>query len=216
MAIPMWPLSLPQVPLADGYSETAPSGLAETDIARGPKRRRMTAFRNSGTFTAKYYMTEVQITVLDTFIRDSLYHGVQTLRMPHPRTGAYILANINPTDENSFYTLDKVAPDMYQVSLSFDMVYTPMTEVQLNAGTPYTSPAAVNNVKAVYAESTSPSSGSVYTWTFTVAKDYASIQLPPSVTWASKPSVFMVGNTYTMRITTGDYQDTGTFTVTAS
>ena len=88
--MPVWPESLPQVPLLGGYDETPPALTLRTDMDAGPAkvRRRFTAgVRQYG---MAFLLTAAQLGTLDTFFMDDLEGGALSFDFPAPRGGGTI------------------------------------------------------------------------------------------------------------------------------
>lgn len=90
MANPVWPVSLPQDPLIDGYDERAPDVLARTEMDAGPDkvRRRFTAGVRPMRLTVA--LTRTQVQTLDDFHVTTLQGGALPFDWTHPRTLATV------------------------------------------------------------------------------------------------------------------------------
>jgi hypothetical protein len=85
-----WPASLPQDPLAQGFSEQAPNTVIRTTMEAGPPkmRRRFTAgIRN---IECQLRLTSAQTDTLDLFFETTLAGGSLSFDWKHPRTGATV------------------------------------------------------------------------------------------------------------------------------
>jgi len=88
MTNPVWPASLPQEPLAQGFSERAPNTLIRTTMEAGPPkaRRRFTAgVRN---IECQLRLTPAQTATLDLFFDTTIAGGALSFDWKHPRDGA--------------------------------------------------------------------------------------------------------------------------------
>lgn len=87
MSNPVWPLSLPQRPLAQGFNEQVPNTLIRTQMEAGPPkvRRRFTA--GIRTMDMQLRITPAQVDALDVFYDSTLQGGALPFDWVHPRTG---------------------------------------------------------------------------------------------------------------------------------
>lgn len=88
MANPVWPASLPQDVLVEGYDEAMPDLALRTEMDAGPAkvRRRFTA--GVRTFKVGSAMTRAQVATLDTFFVTTVQGGALSFDWTHPRTQA--------------------------------------------------------------------------------------------------------------------------------
>lgn len=92
-----WPGTLPQVPLADGFSESHPELAIRTNMDVGPAkvRRRQTA--GVITMTCNFRLTTAQRATLVTFWQTTIAGGASTFTWVHPITSAAITCRmVNP------------------------------------------------------------------------------------------------------------------------
>lgn len=84
--MPVWPATLPQYPLQEGFKETAPNTVTRTEMDAGPAklRRRFTAAPRP--FTLNLDLTETQAETLDAFYLTTLEGGSLSFDWLHPRT----------------------------------------------------------------------------------------------------------------------------------
>jgi hypothetical protein len=87
MSNPVWPPSLPQSPLLDGYKEKPPKLFARAEMDAGvPKMRRR--FTNAvRPVEVTFYMTQAQVETLDAFYLSTIQGGAVAFDWRHPRTG---------------------------------------------------------------------------------------------------------------------------------
>jgi len=86
----VWPVSLPQEPLAQGFSEQAPSTVIRSQMEAGPPkvRRRFTAgVRN---IECQLRLTPAQVDTLDSFFDTTVAGGSLSFDWKHPRSGAAV------------------------------------------------------------------------------------------------------------------------------
>jgi hypothetical protein len=83
-----WPVTLPQLPLMDGYSESSPDGAIRTSMEVGPgkSRKRISAVVRPTTWPL-YLETSTQVDALMEFHDDTLAMGALPFDHPHPRKG---------------------------------------------------------------------------------------------------------------------------------
>jgi len=83
----MWPATLPQAPLAQGFAERAPNTVIRTAMEAGPDkvRRRFTAGVRQ--IDCQLRLTPAQVTALDAFFEDTLAGGALAFDWAHPRSG---------------------------------------------------------------------------------------------------------------------------------
>ena len=86
----VWPTSLPQRPLAQGYSERAAATVIRTAMEAGPPkvRRRYTA--GIRRFELQLRLTPSEADTLDAFYDDTMMGGSLPFDWQHPRTGAAV------------------------------------------------------------------------------------------------------------------------------
>lgn len=87
MSTILWPASLPQNLLQDGYSDTYQDNTIRFQPDAGPAyiRRRYTAVAT--TVTGRLLLTKAQCATLDTFYLSTLEGGALPFEWAHPRTG---------------------------------------------------------------------------------------------------------------------------------
>lgn len=98
--MPTWPVTLPQLPLQDGFSEKRPKNVIRTSMDQGKAktRRRYTAgVRN---FTVQLFMTTAQVAIFDAFQSDECYDNAISFTWVSPRTGES--GSFRIVDEPSF------------------------------------------------------------------------------------------------------------------
>ena len=88
--MPTWPLTLPQSPLMDGYTETPPENTIRTQMDVGPDKVRRRTTSNPRPIQCSYVLTGAQLTILDDFYTGDAAGGATEFDMPHPRTGVTV------------------------------------------------------------------------------------------------------------------------------
>lgn len=88
--MPVWPVSLPQDVLIDGYDERPPDTTLRSTMDEGPAkvRRRFTA--GVRVFSVTVALTRAQVETLDAFYRTDLQGGALRFDWTHPRTLAAV------------------------------------------------------------------------------------------------------------------------------
>ena len=86
----VWPASLPQEPLAQGYNEQAPNTVVRSAMEAGPPklRRRFTAGVRS--IECQVRLTPVQVDTLDAFFGSTVAGGALSFDWKHPRNGTAV------------------------------------------------------------------------------------------------------------------------------
>lgn len=115
----VWPPSLPQRLLLDGYGDTADSGSIRTDMDAGPAfvRQRFTAV--STQVAGSLVLTRAQTQTLDTFFHQTLQEGSQPFTWVHPRTGAAATMRFNTSQQLQYSGLGR---GWYHVQLALEIL----------------------------------------------------------------------------------------------
>ena len=100
--MPVWPPALPQVPLRDGYTDSAPSNLLRTDMDTGPAKVRRSGTARPHTVQATYVLYDDEAEILEEFILETLAGGALCFDWPHPTLKRQVRARIVPSDSNLF------------------------------------------------------------------------------------------------------------------
>lgn len=82
-----WPISLPNAPLLDGFSETAPETSIRTGMDQGPDKLRQRSTAGVRKFRMSFLLTATQVQTLDTFYAATLKGGSLAFDFTHPRSG---------------------------------------------------------------------------------------------------------------------------------
>lgn len=86
----VWPASLPQQPLYDGYQEQAPNLVIRSQMDAGPPKIRQRFTAGIRTFAMRLALTKAQVATLDTFFVTTAAGGSIAFEWVHPRTGATV------------------------------------------------------------------------------------------------------------------------------
>ena len=88
MAVYSWPGTLPQFVLEQGYSESLPDLVVESQMDAGPAKIRRRHTAASRRFTMVVQLDPAQAAIFETFFEDTLKGGVEPFDWVHPRTRA--------------------------------------------------------------------------------------------------------------------------------
>ena len=86
MANPIWPASLPQDPLIDGYNEQFPDTAVRTEMDAGPAKVRNRFTAGVDDFRLPIALTRTQVQTLRDFYVTTLENGALPFDWTHPRT----------------------------------------------------------------------------------------------------------------------------------
>lgn len=82
----VWPATLPQRFLQQGFTETPPDTLLVTDFDVGPGFARRRSTCGVRKFSGRMYLDATKKALFDTFVRTTLKGGALTFMFPHPTT----------------------------------------------------------------------------------------------------------------------------------
>ena len=88
MSNPVWPVSLPQTPPWNGYSESPPDTVLRTQMDAGPAKTRQRFTAGVRPIQERIRMSWDQVATLDTFYVTTLSNGALKFDWVHPRTAA--------------------------------------------------------------------------------------------------------------------------------
>ena len=118
MAIPPWPASLPQRPLAEGFSETPPNLLVRSATDIGPAKARRRATTGVTRLKAAFRLTPAQLAIFRSFFASDLQGGALPFTWTHPMSGAIGAFRIVPP-----LTIEPVAAGLaWRVSLDLELL----------------------------------------------------------------------------------------------
>jgi len=83
-----WPVTLPQYPLQEGYSETARKNAIRSQMEQGPAKTRKRYTAAVRRFGITLFMTTAQVEIMDAFFEDDLAFGSLSFTWVNPRTQA--------------------------------------------------------------------------------------------------------------------------------
>lgn len=90
MTTPVWPVTLPQSVLVQGYSETPPQLSIRTDMDAGVAKVRRRFTSSIRPIECNTLLTAAQVATLDAFYLSTLEGGALRFEWNHPRTGATV------------------------------------------------------------------------------------------------------------------------------
>ena len=114
-----WPVTLPQSPLIEGYSETLANIVVRTDMDAGPPKVRKRFTSAALPFKMSMILTGEQMETLDEFFTDTCNGGATAFDWEHPRLG--------DSGDGSFRfvgqpTVSVAGPDLYRVEFQVEML----------------------------------------------------------------------------------------------
>ena len=86
----VWPGTLPQKPLQDGYQEAMRDTVIRTPMDIGPAKQRRRSTSGPRKFMMPLELTGAELAIFDTFYSDTLADGALSFDWVHPRTGAAV------------------------------------------------------------------------------------------------------------------------------
>lgn len=111
-----WPVTLPQLPLADGYEEVFGDAFIRTQMEVGPAKQRRAISNPARPMVFPILVTTAQMATLETFYYTTLGGGSLPFDISHPRTSA--------TVSMRFVEPPKVVPRglRYEVSMMLEVM----------------------------------------------------------------------------------------------
>ncbi len=88
--MPVWPATLPQDVLIDGYDETPPNTTLRSQMDQGPDKVRRHFTAGERVFSATVALTRDQVETLDSFYLTDLQGGALRFDWTHPRAQAAV------------------------------------------------------------------------------------------------------------------------------
>jgi hypothetical protein len=119
MTIPVWPISLPQVP-QKGFQESIGINVIRSPTEMGPAKQRVRGARPNE-LELTFILTTVQTQTLESFIKDTL-SGVKRFTFKHPRLSTNIETRIVPQQGGEFFKLQYLAPGYWTTSIKFEIL----------------------------------------------------------------------------------------------
>jgi hypothetical protein len=119
MAIPTWPVTLPQDPQKN-FSSTGGVNVLRTPVDKGPAKQRYKS-KKPELLDLAFIMTKDQVASLKTFIEDVVY-GTKRFNFKHPITASTVEVRFIPQGDGDIYSLSNIAPDYYNVSIKLEVM----------------------------------------------------------------------------------------------
>ncbi len=82
-----WPNTIPQKPLAEGYSSMPQDNVLRSQVDAGPEKRRRRFTARSEFITCEWDFTAAEYTTFKAFFEDDTFDGSIEFEFPHPETG---------------------------------------------------------------------------------------------------------------------------------
>lgn len=128
MTVFIWPLSLPQSPITNGYKESMPSNLLRSEAEYGPAKVRRRGGAKPVTVKATYILSTEEVEILDKFVYESIGGGAICFDWPRPRFSGssngskYVRARLVPSSDG-LYIKTNVGNtvDYWQIELSLEI-----------------------------------------------------------------------------------------------
>ena len=117
MAIPVWPASLPQKALVQGYSESYPNTMISFKVDSGVPKSRRKGANIPFPISVNLNITSGQLNDLEDFVTGPLEGGALMFYFTHPRKRESILVQLVAESEDKLYTITARGLDAYLVKL---------------------------------------------------------------------------------------------------
>lgn len=124
MAIPVWPVTLPQSPLREGFQKQPPNLTRRIKANQGPDIVQADAVLGVEVWpSVKFHLTTEQLATLRTFVFDTLRSGARRFTFPDITGTGTVEARIVPASERQLYTVaDAGAKDLWRVELTLEVL----------------------------------------------------------------------------------------------
>lgn len=119
--MPMWPSSLPQEPLVDGYKRTLPNNLIRSSMDTGSDKVRLRGRSKPVGVTATYVLTNAQRDTLETFIHDGIAEGAVCFDWPWTEKDTFVRARIKAGSDGLFDIQRYKDTMRWQVTLNLEI-----------------------------------------------------------------------------------------------
>lgn len=116
----VWPLTLPQRPLASGYSETPGNNILRSPMDAGPAKLRLRG-RRPDSMNVTYVVTLEQIETFETFVSETI-RGTARFGWLHPRKLTTVEARLVPDSEGGLYRLVPVSGEHWHLSMMVEVL----------------------------------------------------------------------------------------------
>jgi len=118
MASQVWPASLPQSPLIQGFEEQPPKTSITTQMDQGPAKKRRRATTNVRPIVAQFIMDKSQVDTFDTFYNDTTAGGSLRFDFKNPRTGVTKEFRFRDT----MPTITPLSGDLFRVNVELEIM----------------------------------------------------------------------------------------------
>lgn len=115
MANPVWPVSLPDAPLAEGYQENPVNNNITTQMETGPAKKRRRYTEPIFNFICGLVLTSDEVDILETFYFTTLEGGTLEFDWKHPRTRIAATLRFKTP-----YTVSAIDPNNFSVNMSLE------------------------------------------------------------------------------------------------
>lgn len=120
MAIPVWPTSLPQDGMINGYNENYPNNLIRSEASAGVAKVRPKGATPPFSFSLGLLLTKAQRLILRDFVKNTLKDGALRFTFVHPVDGYEFEARIIPDGDN-LYTVTPLKTN-YMTTLKIEVL----------------------------------------------------------------------------------------------
>lgn len=118
MALPTWPVSLPQRPLVASYNEEYPTLAVSVVTGNKTKLMRRASTRAQDKIAMTFVLSPKQVGYFEQFYYDTLAGGTLRFNFTHPRKLTEIEVSIDPGSEQGFTITPYETTLYYKLSLS--------------------------------------------------------------------------------------------------
>lgn len=116
----VWPGSLPQTPLADGYAETPSDIVERMPMDKGPAKMLWRGVM-AEPLSVAFLMTDAQLATLRNFVKNTIKR-VARFGFPHPTQGGQVEVRLVPGGEGVLFTAQRLAPGRWRVAISLEIL----------------------------------------------------------------------------------------------
>ena len=118
---PIWPTTLPQSPVLDGYKESMPSNLIRSNTDTGPAKVRRRGNAKPISVNATYILNTEEVKILDRFVDETLGGAAMCFDWPRPKYN-YVRARLVASDSGIYTkTLVSNTNDFWSVTLNLEI-----------------------------------------------------------------------------------------------
>jgi len=119
----VWPVSLPQKPLAESYSEGQETQIARTSMEMGPAKQRRRFTARVDTFSCRFLMDESQVVTFKDFFNNTLEGGALAYDWDDPRTGTTRSFRFRGSGDTAPFSIEGTrSGELYYVSVELEVV----------------------------------------------------------------------------------------------